>query len=97
MRRLGLASLLCLLGMTAGTLHADDAPKAGSPDAPGAVERIAWFTSLKQARRVADETGRALFIAMHVRPYVASPDASQRMEAWTQAYRDPRLVEMSRQ
>jgi hypothetical protein len=57
---------------------------------------VAWFTSLSEARKVAAETGRPLWIAMHVRPYVASPDASQRMEAWTAAYRDPRVVEWSR-
>jgi len=86
-----------LLAVLAGVLlltsavHAEDGAKA----AP--VERVAWFTSLQHARRVAAETGRPLFIALHVRPYIASPDAAMRMREWTRTYRDARLVELSRQ
>ena len=73
------------------SVRAEDGAKA----AP--VERVAWFTSLQQARRVAEETGRPIFIALHVRPYIASPDAAMRMRQWGRAYRDPRFVKLSRQ
>ena len=87
MRRLALLAA-CLLLVIVPTARAEE----GEPGA----ERVAWFTNLSLAREAATKTGRPIFVAMHVRPYIASPEASQRMEAWTEAYRDPRFVALSR-
>ncbi len=60
-------------------------------------ERIAWFGRLSDARKVAEQTGRPIFVAIHVRPTVASPDATRRLERWIQVYADAEIVTLSRQ
>ena len=88
MRRVTLLALLLAVWMpTAARAEDDDAPKA----------RIAWFTSLADARKVAAETGRPIFVAMHVRPAVASPAATARTTRWLQAYHRSEVVALSRQ
>ena len=84
--------LLCasVFLLTASSARAEDEPK-------GPTERIAWFSSLVEARKVAAKTGRPIFVAMHVRPRVASPAATARTARWLQAYHDPDVVALSRQ
>jgi hypothetical protein len=71
-----------------GTVQAED---------DKAAERVAWFHGISDARKVATQTGRPLFVAIHVRPGVASPEATQRLERWIQVYADPGLVALSRE
>ncbi|MDA1194913.1 MAG: hypothetical protein O2894_06980 [Planctomycetota bacterium] len=68
---------------------------AAAEDAP-AAERIAWFTELAAAREVAAAAGRPMLVAMHVRPRVASPDATERTGRWLEAYADAGIVTASR-
>ena len=82
---------LLLLAACAGPVCADE--PASSADTP----RIAWFQEMAAARTVATQTGRPLFIALHVRPNVASPEATRRLERWSAVYADPEIVALSRQ
>ncbi|MDF1702842.1 MAG: hypothetical protein P1V36_16960, partial [Planctomycetota bacterium] len=70
--RLAVALLAAgLVGLGAARVHGEEEPAK--------ADGIAWFSSLAEARAVAAKTGRPLFVAMHVRPRVASPAAkSQR-------------------
>lgn len=84
--------LLCASAflLTASSVRADEEEGAKGP-------RIAWFGSLAEARKVASETGRPIFVAMHVRPRVASPAATARTARWLGAYRDEGLIAISRE
>ncbi len=84
--------LLCtaVILLAAFTVRADEGEEVAGP-------RIAWFASLADARKVAAETGRPIFVALHVRPRVASPAATARTMRWLKAYRDPDVVPLSRQ
>ncbi len=84
------AALLCVLLGGLALAHAEDPPTQ-------APEGVAWFTSLAEARKVGEATGRPIFVAMHVRPAVASPTATERTRRWLQAYTDPAVVKLSRQ
>ena len=87
MRRLLLCLAVLFVGAT--SLRAED----GDPPA----ERIAWFASLADARTLAAETGRPIFVALHVRPRVASPAATARTTRWLEAYHAPDVVALSRE
>lgn len=69
-------------------------PQAGADD--GARAGIAWFDDLPAARRVATETGRPLFIALHRLPRAASPQAAARFAAWIAVYQDEGVIAASR-
>lgn len=93
MRRVVALAVLCTLAFSAaGVLRADEE----SGDAPVAAKRIAWFNQISAARKVAEQTGRPLFVAIHVRPGVASPAATRRLERWIQVYASPDVVKLSR-
>lgn len=84
--------LLLVLLLAGRSLRAEDEPAGDA-----AAESVAWFTSLDEARKIAVETGRPIFVAMHVRPRVASPQATVRTKRWLQAYHDEGVVELSRE
>ena len=84
------ACVVLLITSSVSSVRAEDEPA-------GPKERIAWFSSLVEARKVAAKTGRPIFVAMHVRPRVASPAATARTARWLQAYHDPDVVALSRE
>ncbi len=59
-------------------------------------EKVAWFGSVRDARKAADETGRPLLVAIHRRPIAASPEFEKRLGAWVDRYHDPVVVEQTR-
>ena len=85
MRAVASLLLLALLGL-AGVARAEE----------DRGPRIAWFHDLGAARKAAEAAGRPLFVALHVRPAVATPGAAERLERWVEVYRDPALVDLSR-
>ena len=87
-------TLACLL--LAGSVVLGLCARAGAEDPPRAP-RIAWFTDLAAARAVAAQTGRPLLVALHVRPPVATPEATLRTRSWLAAYAEPEVVTLSRQ
>jgi len=89
MRRLLLLGALLLLFAAPGA-RADDAQPAKD------AAHVAWFQDMTLARKVAAQTGRPLFVAIHVRPGVASPEATWRLERWIAVYADAGIVALSR-
>ncbi len=91
-------ALACLLALVpaAAVQAEDDVPEAAAPKAP-AGPRIAWFHNLTAGRQVAAQTGRPIFVAIHVRPAVASPAATERLERWIKLYRTPEIIDLSRE
>ncbi len=99
MRALAACLVACLVLGTA-SVRADakggGAPKAAPAHTPKTGPRIAWFHRMSDARKIATETGRPLFVAIHVRGSVASPAATARIERWSALYDEPSIVELSR-
>ena len=91
------AAVLVLVVVLVVVLGGLGTVQAEEPRPAPAAERIAWFHRISDARKVATQAGRPLFVAIHVRPGVASPEATRRLERWIQVYADPAVVALSRE